>query len=286
MAIRSIQKSFRRHARADGDKLGVAPATSPSRTANRYAPLAALANVDIIGGFRNWHRGRLMVVQWPAVVLDRYVAPKCSALVNCLAPEVPELHDYFGSFFFNNIFTEQLPERTLSLTNVFLRRFANAVQDYRNGRREMLACIAAPPCSNEMVRAYMRALSHFEASVVNTNLALKAHDTVGKLWNPKEPLSFSKGDGSPCQRLNAVYNALKHFDENMAKGIVPPNVFTPMWLVDDGIESVGSEGEAKLHFKELIDVQLDLEKDAGWIAEEVYRVIQERDAKTNKMTEH
>jgi tRNA splicing endonuclease len=78
-----------------------------------------------------------------------------------------------------------------------------------------------------------------------------------------------------------VYNALKHFDDNEAKGKVPVDVLTPMWLVDDGIECVGSEGEAKLHFKELIDVQRDLEKDARWISEEVYRFTQERGAKTN-----
>lgn len=40
-----------------------------------------------------------MVVQWPGFLLDRYVAPKSSALAKCLAPEVPELPDYFGSFF-------------------------------------------------------------------------------------------------------------------------------------------------------------------------------------------
>ena len=166
-----------------------------------------------------------MVVQWPGYLLDRYVAPKSSALAKCLAPEVSELPDYFGSFFFNNIFTEQVSDRTLSLTNVFLRRFANAVEDYRNGRKEMLACVAALQCSNDMVRGYMRALSYFEACVVNTNLALKAHDTVGKLWNPKEPRTFNPGDGSSAQRLNAVYNALKHFDDNQAKGLVPPGVF-------------------------------------------------------------
>ena len=223
-----------------------------------------------------------MVVQWPGHLLDRYVAPKSSALTKCLAPEVPEAPDYFGSFFFNNVFTEQEPDRTLSLTNVFLRRFANAVEDYRNGRKEMCACVAALQCSNEMVRAYMRALSYFEACVVNTNLALKAHDTVGKLWNPKEPRTFNTGDGSPAQRLNTVYNALKHFDDNQAKGTVPPDVFTPMWLADDGIECVGSEGGAKLHFKELIDVQRDLEKDARWISEEVYRFVDARaEAKPN-----
>jgi hypothetical protein len=72
-----------------------------------------------------------------------------------------------------------------------------------------------------------------------------------------------------------VYNALKHFDDNVARGIVPADVFTPMWLVDDGIECAGSEGEAKLHFRELIDVQRDLEKDARWISEDVYRFAQE-----------
>lgn len=216
-----------------------------------------------------------MVVQWPGFVLDQYVAPKSSALAKCLAPEVPKLPDYFGSFFLNNIFTEQLPERTLSLTNVFLRRFVNAVQDYRNARKEMLRCVAALPCSNAMVRAYMRALSYFEACVVNTNLALKAHDTVGKLWDPNEPRTFERGDGSPWQRLNTVYNALKHFDDNMAKGYVPPDVFTPMWLMADGIECAGSEGEAKLHFTELIDLHRELEKDARWISEGVYRRAQE-----------
>jgi hypothetical protein len=39
--------------------------------------------------------------------------------------------------------------------------------------------------------------------------------------------------------------------------------------------------EAKLHFKELIDLQRDLEKDARYISEEVYQFAQERAAKTN-----
>ena len=125
-----------------------------------------------------------MVGQWAGFQLDLYVAPKSSALAKCLAPEVAEPPDYFSSFFLNNVLTEQGSDRTLSLTNVFLRRFANAVQDYRNGRKEMLACVAALPRSDDMIRAYMRALSYFEASVVNTNLALKAHDTVGKIWDP------------------------------------------------------------------------------------------------------
>src|SRR5262249_13086252 len=101
---------------------------------------------------------------------------------------------------------------------------------------------------------------------------------VGKIWDPAQPRTFNKGDGSPWQRLNAVYNALKHFDENLAIGIVRPDVFTPMWLGDDGIECGGSQGKAKLIFRELIVLHRDLEIDARWISEEVYRVIEEPDA--------
>jgi hypothetical protein len=219
-------------------------------------------------------------VQWGGFLLDRYVAPKCSALAKCLAPEVPELPNYFGSYFLNNIFTATTSDNTRSLTFVFLRRLTNAVRDYRKGREEMLACVAARPCSNDMVRAYLRALSYFETSAVNTYLALKAHDAVGKSIDPTAPPAFNPGDGSPSQRLNAVYNALKHFEDNVEKGHVPPDVSAPIWLVDDGIECVGSEGEAKLHFEELIEIQRELEKDARFLSEDVYRLAQERAAKT------
>jgi hypothetical protein len=218
-------------------------------------------------------------VQWAGLLLDRYVAPKSSLLAKCLAPEVPELPNYFGSFFLNNIFTADTSDNTRSLTFVFLRRLTNAVRDYQNGREEMLTCVAARTCSNDMVRAYLRALSYFEACVVNMYLALITHDAVGKLIDPASPSSFRTGDGSPSQRLNAAYNALKHFDDNVAKGNVPHEVSTPVWLVDDGIECAGSEGEAKLHFEELIEIRRELEKDARFLSEEVYRLAHERAAR-------
>jgi hypothetical protein len=43
-------------------------------------------------------------MQWAPFVLDRLVAPKCSELTACLAPELPEPRNYFGSFLLNNVF--------------------------------------------------------------------------------------------------------------------------------------------------------------------------------------
>ena len=143
-------------------------------------------------------------VQWAGFLLERFIAPKCSALAKCLAPEMPEIPNYFGSFLLNNIFTANTADNTRSLTAVFLRRLANAVRYCRNGREELLACVAARTCSNDMVRAYLGALSSFEGCIVHTYLALKAHDAVGRLIDLTFPRSFNTKDGSPAQRLNTA----------------------------------------------------------------------------------
>jgi hypothetical protein len=213
--------------------------------------------------------------QWGAFVLDRLVAPKCSELTTCHAPELPEAYDYFVSFFLNNVLISTYPDKTRWPTVVFLRRLTNAAQAYRNGREQMLKCIAVQQHSNEMVRAYLNSLSAFESAIVNAYLALMAHEAVGKLINPTAAASrsFNPRDGSPAQKLNVAYNALKHYHGNIEEGTITNGA--PVWLVADGIECVGSEGDAKLFFEELAQVLRDLDVDAKFLAEDVYRMASE-----------
>ncbi|RZN35697.1 hypothetical protein [Bradyrhizobium sp. Leo121] len=213
--------------------------------------------------------------QWGPYVLDRLVAPKCSDLTACLAPELPEPSNYYASFYLNNVFVVGVPDKVRSPIIVFLRRLANAVRDYRAGRERMLECVAALRHSNAMVQGYLAALSHFESTIVNTYLALMSHEAIGRLMDPHFPKPFQSGDGSPPQRLNAAYNALKHFNGNIERGIIPDGT-TPVWLLDDGIESVGSQGQAKLRFEELVELLRDLERDARYLSEDVYRLARER----------
>jgi hypothetical protein len=213
--------------------------------------------------------------QWGPYVLDRLVAPKCSDLTACLAPELPEPSNYYASFYLNNIFVLGGPDKVRSPTIVFLRRLANAFRDYRAGRERMLECVAALQHSNAMVQGYLAALSHFESAIVNTYLALMSHVAIGKLIDPKSPRSFQSGDGSAPQRLNVAYNALKHFNSNIERGMIP-EAAVPIWLVGDGIECVGSEGKAKLCFEELVELLRELEADARFLSEDVYRSASER----------
>jgi hypothetical protein len=218
-----------------------------------------------------------MAVQWNAGVLDRLVAPKCSALTGCLAPELAQPYDYFGVYFLNNIFTSDRPDKTRWPTIVFVRRLTNAIQAYRDGREQMLKCVNALQHSSEMLRAYLDALSFFENTIVNGYLALLAQKIVGKIIDSNHPDPFSKGDGSPAQRLNVVYNALKHFDDNLITGIIPDTA--PLWLVNDGIECIGSKGKVKLAFGELTEFLTELESDAHFLAVEVFQMAQDKIAR-------
>ena len=213
--------------------------------------------------------------QWGPYILDRLVAPKCSDLTACLAPDLPEPTNYYGSFYLNNIIMTGVPDKVRSPIIVFLRRLANAVRDYRAGRGRMLECVAALQHSNAMVQGYLAALSHFESAIVNTYLALMSHEAIGRLIDPNHPRPFQPDDGSPSQRLNAAYNAIKHFNGNIEQGVIPDGT-TPVWLIEDGIEAVGSKGQAKLRFEELVELLRDLEKDARYLSEDVYRLARER----------
>jgi hypothetical protein len=214
------------------------------------------------------------MVQWAAFLLDRLVAPKVSTLRGCSAPELAEPAKHFGSFFLNNVWLDgQNP--ALPFCAVYFRRLATAFREYRSGRERMIQCVNAQPHSNEMVTHYLSALTNFEAAIVNSYLALLAHDGVARSLVPNAGRSFTGGDGSPAQRLNVIYNALKHFDKNVLEGHICDTV-APVWLVDDGIECVGSEGPAKLLFSELVDLLGELDQDAKYLSEEVYKLAHER----------
>jgi hypothetical protein len=209
---------------------------------------------------------------WGAFALDQFVAPKCSELTKCLAPELSEVPEYFRSFFLNNVLIKASPDKGRSLAIVFLRRLTNAARAYRNGRDEMQRCVDAPKHSNEMVIAYLNSLSHFESAIWNANLALQAHDALGKLF------------GIPCSKadnLREAYDALRHFQDRVENWPHTGKFATPVWLVDDGVEFVGGRERgakvAKLCFEELTEILRDLERDARVLAEDIFKAIPPRE---------
>lgn len=66
-----------------------------------------------------------------------------------------------------------------------------------------------------------------------------------------------RGDGSIEERLNIVYNAMKHVEDRIGTADVLAGELTPVWLSNRGIECVGTH----LAFEETATV---LEALAQW----------------------
>ena len=112
------------------------------------------------------------MIQFSHLILDRLIAPDYSCLTVCSAPELPELPNYFGFFFLNNIFQSDAAYEPKSAIIVFLRRLASAVGEYRQGREALVEFIALPQDTPPGITVYLKSLSHFECTIVNSYLAL------------------------------------------------------------------------------------------------------------------
>lgn len=123
-------------------------------------------------------------IQFAGFLLDSLVAPECSEFTSCSMPELAEPQNYSGSFFLNNLFINGDLNPARPLIVVFLRRYAQAVREYRAARILIFDYLAALPQTNNVTGLYSRALSHFEQAVSNLYLSLMAHRRIGVCTSP------------------------------------------------------------------------------------------------------
>jgi hypothetical protein len=217
-------------------------------------------------------------IHWAGHLLDAMVAPECSTLTSCDVPELPEPTNYFGSFFLNNIFSAE-PDRARPLIVVFLRRYAQAVREYRVARETTAEYIAALPQTNNVTDLYLRSLSHFEQAIINLYLALMASKSIAQLIVPGTEDPFRSNDGSPAAALYELYSAIKHFDSRIVKGLIS-GLPAPVWIVSDGLKcsKVKTSEPIKLSFVDMIALYNELGSNAEFLSEGVYQFASQRRA--------
>ena len=200
-----------------------------------------------------------------APILENFGAPKLAQLTECNAPDVPEWQNHLATTILNSVFLgiefEPLIQRYLLN---FMRRMETAVSEYRLGRATLQSYVDELPKRNNHFLSALRALSHFEQSAAALYQAAMLTEPVTK----QKP--FQKGDKSPMERLNMIYNRSKHFEEGVRQQAMPPA--TPVWLINEGLEcSLGT-----LSFADFHEIILDLTKCAEAIAVELPKLIEER----------
>jgi hypothetical protein len=198
---------------------------------------------------------------WGGHLLDRFVAPELSKLKKCSAPEIPEPPNYFAAYFLNNALGYETPHDTRLLEASFLRKWTVAVREYRSGREHLARFVFDLQRTNNQVGLFLTALADFENCAINAYLALMASAGQNRLMQGaayQKP--FAPEDGSPFERLNAIYNEVKHFHSRDEKGR-PLTDPAPVWIVNDGLKCRrkrnGQEHDVVLTFEELVAILED-----------------------------
>ena len=165
---------------------------------------------------------------------DTYIAPDVSSFARAAIPDMSHLRSKSSSWIPNYILNAVLraevasPEREYRMN--FLRRAVIADTKYNLARTSTLAFLDS---GGTVFRHYFDAIHHWEQFLAATWLAL---DTL-RTWTGKK--IFQKNDGSAEQRVNALYDQMKHADsriKNASLGQMPAQGPLSVWLTNDGLQ--------------------------------------------------
>jgi hypothetical protein len=76
------------------------------------------------------------------------------------------------------------------------------------------------------------------------------------MTKPSKVKMYDKGDDSQAERLNKIYNAMKHVESRIENGQIPDGATVPVWLDNEGLRSTDSH----FGFEETFGVLLELVK--------------------------
>jgi hypothetical protein len=176
---------------------------------------------------------------WAAPVLDSIVAPEMSQVTTCSAPDISEPQVSFATYFLRNaLLGPTYPDRLRPPANVYLRRWTLALSEYRAGRECLSKYVAGLPQTNNQTGLFLSAVGHFEHSVIDAYLALMAMTAFVRQIGDDEWKPFQVEDGSTADRLNKLYNVIKHFDDRFQMGqkLGHPSVYpAPVWITNNGL---------------------------------------------------
>lgn len=141
----------------------------------------------------------------------------------------------------------------------FQRRVQIAFGEYALARADTLRCLAALP--DVSLSDYATALHHWETTLAALWQGLRL---LGRFSGPIAKW-YENGDGSNIERLNPMYDRMKHVDKAITAGQVLPDSMTPVWLANDGLKSL----DHVLTYEETAELLTDMEEVATLIQDPV-----------------
>lgn len=186
-----------------------------------------------------------------AHILNKNLAPGISALTSVEIPDASllskESPHWVGNFFLNCTFRGAFTPPMHAYAYNYLRRAQHAFAEHQIARDCTMAFLAS---EGKSLSHYIDALYHWECFL---GQAWHAFALLVKAWNGK---AFEKNDGSVEQRLNALYNQMKHVESRIENGQMIADTTVPVWLENDGLRSI----DTHLSFAETAEVLRELAK--------------------------
>ena len=192
-----------------------------------------------------------MTVTYSAAILDTHIAPGVSAFTQAEIPDMStwakESPHWVANFFLNSAFTATFAPPMNAYAYNFLRRAQYSFSEHNVARESTLRFLSA---GGQSPGGYADALFHWECFL---GQAWHAFALLVTAWQGK---AFDKNDGSVEQRLNALYNQMKHVESRIENGQMIAGATVPVWLTNSGLQSV----DAALTYAETAELLKDLAK--------------------------
>ena len=184
-------------------------------------------------------------------VIDKFVAPGASAFTSA---EIPDMSTYakesghwVANFFLNSVFGPTWKPPYNAYMYNYLRRAEAAFSSHAAAREATLAFTTG---GSQSSKRYASALFHWECF-------------LGQSWHGFKTLEkslgvviYKKGEGAVEERLDHLYNQMKHVESRIENGQLPSGANVPVWLSNSGLQSV----DAEMTYAETAEILKDVAK--------------------------
>lgn len=201
------------------------------------------------------------MVKYSTGLLNQF-APHITELTEFNAPLMEEYkgmtHGLIHQFIILSSFSAKYPDKMHKFGLIFLRKTELVFEEYFVAISDLANYVKQNILYNDnpadQLSDYFRILHRFEiiiSQLYQANMVLQKF-----LVLEKHERFWSKGDGSSLERVNILYNYIKHAEDKIDKGLELPGY--QIWLTNSGI----SCEETTVSFEELSALLIDLADNA------------------------
>ncbi len=191
------------------------------------------------------------MIQYSDEILNTNIAPGVASFNVAEIPDMstwaPESRFWIANYFLNTTYGAKFSTPMHAYAYNFLRRSLYAFKEHEQARAKTLEFLAQRPPSPSH---YAMALFHWENYL---GQCWHAYALLITAWSGR---AFEKNDGSVEQRLNALYNQMKHVESRIENGQMIPGATVPVWLENEGLCSI----DTRITYVETGEVLKDLAK--------------------------